>query len=78
MNRFIGKKIHIRFSSLCEAKNGICNICAGNMFYRLGIKNIGTATPQIASKLKLRSMKLFHDDQTTFTEMNPMHAFGMD
>lgn len=75
---FIGKKIKLRFSSMCKAKDGICNKCAGNLFYRLGIKNVGAATPQIPSKLKLLSMKLFHDDQLNFVEMDPMKAFLPD
>ena len=75
---FIGKKVKLRFSSMCEAKNGICNKCAGNLFYRLGIRNVGAATPQIPSKLKLLSMKLFHDDQVNFVEMDPMKAFLPD
>ena len=31
-----------------------------------------------SSKLKLLSMKLFHDDQLNFTEMDPMKAFLPD
>lgn len=77
-DKYIGKHIKLRFSSMCKAKNGICNKCAGNLFYRLGIKNVGAATPQIPSKLKLLSMKLFHDDQLNFTEMDPMKAFLPD
>lgn len=74
-DKFIGKTVKLRFSSMCEAKNGICNKCAGNLFYRLGIRNIGASTPQIPSRLKVLSMKLFHDDQLNFTEMDPMKAF---
>ena len=77
-SRFIGKKVKIRFSSMCEAKDGICNKCAGNLFYRLGIRNVGAATPQIPSRLKVLSMKLFHDDQLNFAEMDPMKAFLPD
>lgn len=77
-DKFIGKTVKLRFSSMCEAKDGICNKCAGNLFYRLGIRNIGASTPQIPSKLKVLSMKLFHDDQLNFTEMNPMKAFCPD
>lgn len=77
-DKFIGKKIKLRFSSMCEAKNGICNKCAGNLFYRLGIRNVGASTPQIPSRLKVLSMKLFHDDQLNFTEMDPMKAFCPD
>lgn len=77
-DKFIGKKVKLRFSSMCEAKDGICNKCAGNLFYKLGIRNIGASTPQIPSKLKVLSMKLFHDDQLNFTEMDPMKAFMPD
>ena len=77
-DKFIGKTIKLRFASMCEAKDGICNKCAGNLFYRLGIKNIGAATPQIPSRLKVLSMKLFHDDQLNFVEMDPMEAFCPD
>lgn len=77
-SKFIGKTVKLRFSSMCEAKNGICNKCAGNLFYRLGIRNVGASTPQIPSRLKVLSMKLFHDDQLNFTEMDPMSAFCSD
>lgn len=77
-HKFIGKTVKLRFSSMCESKNGICNKCAGNLFYRLGIRNIGASTPQIPSRLKVLSMKLFHDDQLNFTEMDPMAAFCPD
>lgn len=77
-DKFIGKTVKLRFSSMCEAKDGICNACAGNLFYRLGIRNVGAATPQVASRLKVLSMKLFHDDQLNFAEMDPMKAFCSD
>ena len=77
-SEFVGKEVALRFSSLCEAKDGICNRCGGNAFYRLGITNIGTAVPQVPAKLKLVSMKSFHDSQVVMTKMNPMKAFGFD
>ena len=75
INKYDGKKVKIRFSSLCEAKNGICHKCSGNMFKRLGIKNIGMAMPIVASTLKNLSMKSFHNSQIVTSEMNPMEAF---
>lgn len=75
-DKYLNKTVNFRFSSLCEMKDGFCNKCAGNLFYRLGIKNVGITTPQIASKLKLISMKAFHDSQARFSEMDPMKAFG--
>lgn len=77
MSQYLGKTVQFRFSSMCEAKNGICHVCAGNIFYRLGVKNIGAAAPQIASKLKNVAMKAFHDSQVKMVEMDPMEAFGL-
>ena len=76
-DRFIGKKVKLRFSSLCESKTGICNKCLGNLYRRLGITNIGTTTPMIPSKLKNLAMKLFHDSQVKLAEMDVNKAFGI-
>lgn len=83
-DKYLNKTVKMRFSSKCEGKTHLCNKCAGNMAYRLytdatsenTIKNIGCATPQLASKIKLINMKAFHESLVTFTEMDPMKAFG--
>ena len=81
INKYIGKRVKMRFSSMCESKDGICSKCAGTLFYRLGIKNIGMLTTQVPSKLKVLSMKLFHDSQYTSIEVgkdiDPMKVFGL-
>lgn len=74
---FIGKTINIRFSSMCENEK-ICNKCAGNLYYRMGITNIGMAAPQIASILKNICMKGFHDSTVRTSEMDPMRAFSIN
>lgn len=76
--KYIGKQVKFRFSSLCESKNYICNKCIGEMFYKLGISNVGMLTPKAASKIKLISMKAFHDGSVVTTEMNPIRAFSME
>ncbi len=73
---YIGKTVKMRFSSLCEHEK-ICNKCAGNLFYRIGLKNIGTAIPQIGSILKNICMKNFHDSVVKTSEMDPMKAFSI-
>ena len=75
-DKYLGKTVKMRFSSLCESET-ICNKCAGNLFYRIGIKNIGTAVPQIASILKNICMKNFHDSVVRTSEMDPMKAFNV-
>lgn len=74
--KFMNKKIKIRFSSLCESKTGICNKCMGNLYYRLGYKqNAGTSLTQIPSKQKNISMKAFHDSTQKLHSMDLEEVF---
>lgn len=66
---YIGKKVKLRYSGLCESEKGICNKCAGNLFIRLGIKNVGVASYVIPAKIKLKSMKNFHDSTVKTFDM---------
>lgn len=76
-NKYLNKEVKFRFSALCEAKDGyFCNKCVGNLFYRLGISNVGNVTPQIPSKIKNLLMKKFHDSVINFSEMDIEKAFG--
>lgn len=75
-DHYMGKTVKFRFSSLCEGKQ-ICNKCAGNLFYRLGIRNVGAATPQLASKVKNITMKGFHDSTVKYGKIDLKKAFGV-
>lgn len=75
-DKYIGKKVKLRFSSLCESKTGICNKCMGNLYYRLGYKeNAGTSLTQIPSKQKNISMKAFHDSTQQLVTMDLEEVF---
>ena len=79
VDKYRNKKIKVRSTLFCKeyAKTGkICNACAGNFFYRRGSENIGLACSQIATKLKLVSMKAFHDSTVNTSEIDAMKAFG--
>ena len=66
-DKYLGKTVKMRFSSLCQMKNGVkCHKCVGNAFYRLGKENAGASTPKIPSTLKNISMKAFHDSVQKF------------
>lgn len=83
-SKYLNKTVKMRYSSMCQSKDCICNKCLGNLPYRLStnkdgskyIKNIGAASPQLASKMKNINMKAFHESLVTFVEMDPMKAFG--
>ena len=60
---------------MCSSKTGICNKCAGELFYRLNNKNIGATMAQIPDVQKNLAMKSFHDLQVNLTTIDPMKAF---
>lgn len=76
-DKYIGKKVKMRFSIFCKSKTGYCNKCIGNFFYRRGGENVGLATIQIPSTLKVRMLKQFHDSTIKTSEIDPMKAFGL-
>ena len=68
-DQYIGKTVHLRYSSLCESKKGICPTCAGSLFTRLGITNVGVASYAICSSVKVKEMKAFHDSTVKVAHM---------
>lgn len=75
-SKYYGKKIKLRFAALCKNEM-TCNACAGNLYYKLGIKNVGLTLMQVPSAFKNKAMKAFHDSTVQTTEMDPMKAFGL-
>ena len=56
---YIGKVVHLRTPMYCKGDK-ICNICAGEMNYKLGILNIGLGCSKPATALLKMGMKKFH------------------
>jgi hypothetical protein len=65
----IGKTKQVRWTGFCEHTKGFCKTCSGNLFTKLGISNVGVSSYCIASKIKLLSMKAFHDSSVKTTTM---------
>lgn len=81
IDKYVGKTVKIRFSGLCEEKTGICSICAGHLFNRIGMNQVGVSTYQIPSVIKVKSMKAFHDGTVKVTDMEDyglMKVFGLE
>ena len=75
--KYMNKTVQLRFSAFCENDDGtICNACVGNLFYRLNLQNIGAMMPQLASALKLKSMKAFHNSVVKLHEIDVEEAFS--
>lgn len=76
MSNYMGKKVKMRMAYLCPHERP-CAACAGNFYYKLGIKNVGLTLMQVFSIYKNKAMKAFHDSTVQLTEIDTMKAFGL-
>lgn len=60
IQKYIGQIVKLRSPLYCISDK-ICNKCAGELFYKLGIENIGLTTTKVSSTLMNKSLKKFHD-----------------
>ena len=74
--KYFGKKVKMRMAFLCPHEKP-CNACAGNFYYKLGIKNVGLTLMQVFSIYKNKTMKAFHDSTVQLIEIDTMKAFGL-
>lgn len=56
-----GKTLQFRSPLFCGGKKGLCSRCAGSMYYRMGVLNIGLLAGRIGTTLMNASLKAFHD-----------------
>ena len=72
INRYTGKIIHLRSPMACRCVGGkICGKCMGNMFYSLGIENVGVTASKVATTFTNLNMKNFHDSTTKVRKLRP-------
>lgn len=74
INKYIGKRVKLRSPMFCtslgDPKHKLCNICAGDLYYQLGIKNIGLTTSSVGNNLLNAGMKAFHDATVSMNEID--------
>lgn len=61
MKKRIGKTVKMRSPMMCTGDK-ICNHCAGDLYYMLGIENIGLSASRVATTLTNLNMKKFHEN----------------
>lgn len=76
-SKYAGKKVKMRYGSLCESKTGLCNACMGNLFYKLDTPDVGLLTIIIPNTIMLASMKKFHNQQIEIIDMDVGKCFGI-
>lgn len=60
MSKYIGRKVKMRDPLFC-ASDRICSKCAGELYYKLGILNIGITSTRMSASVMQRALKKFHD-----------------
>lgn len=69
MPLYVGKLINLRTPLFCTAKN-ICSKCAGELYYKMGIKNVGLTTSHLGGRLMSLALKKFHDSSLKYTRLD--------
>lgn len=69
IKKYVGKTVQMRSPMHCTGKK-LCNMCAGDIFYKMNIENVGLLTSQISSDMLNASMKKFHDSNQKMTEID--------
>lgn len=74
IGKYIGKKVMMRNPMTCTSEK-ICNICAGERFYKQGITNIGLTTSRVSATLLNMNMKKRHDTTVKITKLDLNELF---
>lgn len=69
IDKYLNKKVKLRSPVYCIGDK-LCNKCAGDLYYKLGIKNVGLSTTRVASTLLNMSMKKFHNSTANVSKIN--------
>lgn len=69
ITKYVGKVVHMRSPMFCKSQN-ICNKCAGELFYKMGVKNAGLLNSSMSGVLMNASMKKFHDATIKFNRID--------
>ena len=70
ISKYINKTVRMRSPMMCCSPDKRCNICCGDMYYKVGIKNIGLTTAKIGSNMLNASMKAFHNTTIKTSRIN--------
>lgn len=72
ISKYINKIVKLRSPMYCKTEK-ICNKCAGELYYKLGIENLGLVSNALAGVLINLSMKSFHDTSVSMMEIDPFN-----
>ncbi len=67
---YIGKTVKLRSPMLCIGKT-LCNHCMGNLFYKLGITNVGLSAATVSATILKAKLAAKHDGTVTPIVLDP-------
>lgn len=70
ISKYMGKTVKMRSPLFCKSEEKICSKCAGELFYKLGMKNAGLLSTTMSGNLMNMSMKKFHNTSVVFSKMD--------
>lgn len=71
---YMGKTVQIRLPEYCVGKR-VCNRCAGDRYYLLGINTIGLTFGRVSNSTLRAKMKKSHDSTVRTYDLNPEDIF---
>ena len=72
---YIGKHVEYRSPMLCMTNAGYCWKCMGDLYKRMGLKNVGLANQKLTSVFMNKSLKAFHDTSQKTTAIKWKDCF---
>ncbi|MGL6099457.1 MAG: hypothetical protein ACRC0G_07515 [Fusobacteriaceae bacterium] len=69
LDKYDGKVVSMRTPMYCKAKK-ICNVCAGELYYKLGIENIGLTLSRLSNSVMNAALKKSHDVTVQVSKVN--------
>jgi len=65
----VNQKIKFRSAVYCKSEK-ICNICAGELHKKIGIKNVGLVSQAIGGTMSNLAMSKFHNASVQVGDLN--------
>ncbi len=69
IGNYVDKETMMRSPMFCKNEK-ICNVCAGELFYKMNVKNAGLLTSTLSGSLMNLAMKKFHNTSVNFSKID--------
>lgn len=69
IDKYLNKKVKMRSAMYCNGDK-LCSKCAGELYYKMGIENVGLTATRLAGTLLNLNMKKFHNSTVNVTRLN--------